>query len=295
MSGDGAVAPDAGGGVTSGDHHHYVTSSLRLGANATEADRYAFDLDGDGEKDNKIGGLLSLLGSFLDADRRLDEAVKGGQIVLLHSVRADSLVSDETVSWRVLVGTPRPSPDLTSGAGQFTVASSSPQNAILSGKLVGGVFEGGPATVTVELALIENQPPIRVRLVATRAAARVGTAGCTEGRMGGAITAAEIDSNLIPALALGLDGIVAADDGCRESYASCDATTRSILGAFDGNGDRVITANEVRASFVAQLLFSPDVDLLDASGQPGKDGTAESVSLALGFTCTRAVFTAPGE
>src|SRR5262245_35860108 len=112
-----ARAADAGS-TSSGGFTHYVSPSLKLGKTSNEAYGYAFDLDGDGQEDDQIGGLLALLASNLDADGRLDAAVKAGTIILLHSLRADSLTSDSTVNWRVLVGSAKPNPDYT-GSGSF--------------------------------------------------------------------------------------------------------------------------------------------------------------------------------
>ncbi len=277
-----------------GSFVHYVTTSLKMGATGAEATSYGFDLDGDDEVDNALGNILALVGGFLDVDGRLAEAVGEGQIILLHSMRADSLTSDATVTWRVLVGDPEPSPDY-SGNGTFDVAAASPTNAILGGAIAGGIFEGGPSTVTIELSLLEDVPPLTVRLIAARARARVTASGCTEGKLGGAVTRADIESMLVPALAIGLNGVIAADEGCLASYADCSTDTRTLLTAFDGNGNRVITAAEILESLPGLLLFTPDIDLLDENGQPGSDGEEESVSVGLGFTCAKATFAAPGE
>lgn len=289
---DGGTAKDAssgGGGFT-----HYVSNSLRLGKTSGEAYGFAFDLDGDGQEDDQIGGTLALLASNLDADGRLDAAVKAGTIILLHSLQADSLTGDTSVGWRVLVGSAKTSPDF-GGSGSFTVAPTSPTDAVMTGAIAAGVFTGGPATVTVELSLLEGQPPLRARLIGARMSAKVTAGGCSEGRLGGAITDKDINDVVLPALATGLESVIAADAGCKANVNDCEASTKTILSAFDGNGDRTITLAEVKNSLAVKLIFAPDLDLLNAQGSAGKDGVDESVSIAIGFTCVKATFTATGE
>jgi hypothetical protein len=64
---------------------------------------------------------------------------------------------------------------------------------------------------------------------------------------------------------------------------------------FDANMDGAISAAELSSNNLIQALFQPDVDLLDAMGHPGQDGSKESVSVGLGFSCVGAVFAAPGD
>jgi hypothetical protein len=63
-----------------------------------------------------------------------------------------------------------------------------------------------------------------------------------------------------------------------------------ILALFDANGDHMVTGEELRQNSLLQAVFSPDLDLLDANGNPGQDGIRESVSLGFGFTSNHAIF-----
>src|SRR5262249_36026167 len=149
----------------------------------------------------------------------------------------------------------------------------------------------GPTKIQLALVLVAGQTtPLIVNLQGARLAASVDANGCTSGRIGGGVTATEINGSIIPAIATELNRRIAADSGCP---AHCtDATNMSILMEFDKSPmDGTISADEVRNDTLIKGFLKPDVDLLDASGQPGKDGVAESLSIAVGFTCKKAVFT----
>lgn len=287
--------PDAGGGTTdNGAHHHFVTSSLRLGANGTEARSFAFDLDGNGTRDNVLGITLTALSAQLgDIDQALNDAIILGSQVLLHSVQAQNLESAGSAVWRTYRGEPQVSPDL-SGTGSFTVAGDARRDSLVEGTLSGGHFSGGPGFLTVELTLNQGLPPLALELIGARAEIDVTQRSCS-GRMGGAMTAAYLDSVVLPGVAALLDAQIAADGNCRQSLLSCSATSLTLLGLFDTNLDRIISADEVRSNNVVRAVLSPDVDLLDAEGRPGHDGVKESLSIAFAVSCVSAKFSAPWE
>jgi hypothetical protein len=288
-------APPPDGPTGGGTFFHYVTSSLRLGATPGEAEALAFDLDGDLRPDNKLGvAMATLSGSGITVDTELDEALRAGTMILLHSLEADGLFRDPQITWRTYRGTPRPDPDLESGSGMFTVAADSRTDSAVNGDLAAAEVVAGPGLLVIELAL-SDAPPIPVELIGARLTADVTAAGCSSGRLGGGIPSTHIDAVVLPAVAVALDARIAGDEGCREDFDACDATSQILLSLIDEDGDRFITIDEVRASPFVQAFVTPDVDLLDAGGDPGHDGVPDAVSLAVGFTCRRALFTAPGE
>jgi hypothetical protein len=289
---DAPPAPDAGT-VTPATHHHFVTSSLRVGSSATEARSFGFDLDGDGAADNKLGLTLAGLGGALGVDATLDDALVTGSLVLLHSVRATGLGSSADALWRTYRGEPQPFPDLTSGNGSFSVAAGARLDSAVPGSIAGGAFAGADGLLAIELA-ITGGAPLALELIDARVEAGVNARGC-EGRMGGGVTAKYLDAAVIPWMAELLDAAIAADGDCRESYDACSEIVMTLLAVFDTNGDRYITAAELRANPVVLALLVPDVDLLDASGAPGKDGLPDSVSMAFAITCVRAGYAAPWE
>jgi hypothetical protein len=186
----------------------------------------------------------------------------------------------------VLVGDPQPNPDLTSGTGMFTVAATSPTNAIVAGGISGGTFAGGPNEISLDLALLPGSAPVHLRLVGAHISADVTEAGCTNGRLGGGIPQDDVNTSVLPAVAAFLNQYVHDHPGT--------PATALILFFFDTEPPMgTIDVDDLLNSNFVKNLLKPDVDLLDAEGQPGHDGVKESISLALGFDCTKAVFTEP--
>jgi hypothetical protein len=293
--------PDGGGTANSGTYNHYATNTLKIGSSPGEATALAFNIDGKPGNDNSLGTFIAGLNANLMADAAIAAALTSGQFVILHSVRADDLVNDPTVSWKVLLGAPQANPKFD-GTGTFTVAPNAPNDAIVNGSIVAGKFTGGPASVTIEIAFIEGADPIRVKLNAVRMEANVTATGCTNGRLGGAVEADVLLDDVAPVLATELSARIAADADCYKPSApsdvsGCESSNATIRGLLDVNPkDGVISVAEISGEgSVVAVLFTPDVDILNAAGQPGTDGVAESVSLAVGFTCVKGTFTVTGE
>lgn len=252
---------------------HYVTDSLRFGQTANEAVGYALDLNGDGRKDNSIGFALAVISTVVDFDTPLADSVRTGQVVILHSLRAGSLNKDTEASWHVRLGVAQPNPVLT-GGGTFTVDAGAPVTTPLTGPLERGSFAGGPGVVFLRLGLVPGQPPIEVRLAGARLVGQCDLAGC-RGKVGGGVSTRDVDALIIPAMAARMQAVIDADPS--------SGPASLILGLFDPNGDSHVSADEVRDSFIIQAIFAPDLDLVDADGEPGTDGVRESLSLGLGF------------
>lgn len=292
---DGGTSAD--GATASGTYSHYVTNTLAVGPTA---DVNALDIDGDGQPDDRLGILLITLHvAGFDVDATLATAVSAGDIVVLHSIKATSLTSASSATWQVYVGDPKENPDLTSGNGNFTVAGDSPTDAILSGTIAGGQFTGGPANVTLKLALIQGAEPITLSLHGAHLQADVTAAGCTGGKLAGGITRTDLTGVILPALATGLNDRIDADGTCKTDFSTCNSSNTAVLTTIDrapsGNMNNQIEPDEIINNSLIGNFLVPDVDLLDANMQPGPDGTKESISIAVGFECTKAVFTASSE
>jgi hypothetical protein len=285
------ASPDAPPSATNDPARHFVTASLVVPATSKDATALAFDLDGNGSPDNSLGNVLAILSGQVDVTGYVKEALEAGTFVILHSLR----VTDGDASWQVYVGDPHPAPDLKSGSGTFTVAAASPLDAVVTGTLADGHFEGGPSPIVLTIALGSDTPPITLHLLAAHVAADVTDGGCANGRVGGGVPLTDVHGTIIPAVAAALDAQIGKDGDCRTNAADCSNADTLVLSFLDTNGDRHITADEIEGNFLVALFLRPDVDLLDADGNPGQDGVKESMSLGLGFTCTDAVFAAPNE
>jgi hypothetical protein len=296
--GDDNETPD--GGTTTepsytGTYNHYVTNSFKVGMNASEARSYGFALDNEPPMlDNQIGATLANFGAQLMLDAEIAVALSMGEFIILHSVRADDLTSDSSVSWQVFLGEPKMNP-VFDGSGEFTVQASSPTTARLGGSISGGKFTTNPAyarELQLDLSLAAGQAPLRVTLQSPRIEATINATTCS-GKLGGAIKVADLDTNIIPFLANQMNAYVAP---CREgNTAGCTSNHNIVLGLFDTNNDKTITAAEVKDNDIVKGILAPDVDVLKADGTPGTDGMKESVSIGMGFGCVKASFTAPGE
>jgi hypothetical protein len=209
----------------------------------------------------------------------------------MNSIATISLSADPVAWWRVYLGTPTPNPVLT-GGGTFAVDPTAPSGTALRGSITGGRFLGGPGIVPLRLGLVPGDPPVQIQLVGARVQADCTNLGCSNGKIGGGVPTAEVDSVIIPALADAMQAVI--DASCTISTPElCSAAARNLLSVFDSNADFRITADELRANFLIAVLLAPDVDLLKANGRPGNDGVNDSLSLGLGFTAKQAVFVTP--
>ena len=272
----------------------FVNSGLKVGVDEEEAEGLAFaDLDNKPPaEDNALGELLAGFNNQFMLDNALSTAINAGTIVILHSVRSDSLVNDSSATWQVWLGAQQANP-MFDGTGTFTVSPTSPQSAIITGSISNGKFTGRASEISLELALSAGGDPIRLKIVPAVIEANVTATGITNGRLAGALSEAEISDNVIPAVVDLLDDRIEADAGCRAALVDCDMANAILLGLFDEDGDRIIELEESRAVLLG--IIPLDVDVLGANGQPGSDGTPDSASVTLGFGGAKATYTAPGE
>jgi hypothetical protein len=70
---------------------------------------------------------------------------------------------------------------------------------------------------------------------------------------------------------------------------------RSSSAIPSGNSNGQIEVNEITGNATIGTFLVPDVDILNASGGAGTDGTKDSLSIAVGFECNGAVFTTSSE
>ena len=270
--------------------YHFVTNKLLIPTTQEQAQAYALNIDGDPQRqsENLFGNLLTMLVTAapgLELQSTVDQAVNAGQIVTLHVLQANNLVNDQNASWSIFLGQPALSAPRFDGADKFTVNPAAPTNSLIAGPIVNGHFAGGMGTVRIQMVILGS--PVEVNLIGVRVEADVTEKGCANGKLGGGITVDEFRSQILPALADGLNRIIKVDKTA--------ATT--ILQVFDADQNGIISPAEIENNLLLKLALSPDLDLLDASGKfnPRQDGVKDSMSIGLGFTCAPASFTAPGD
>jgi hypothetical protein len=320
---DSPGTPD-GGSTPMGSYNHFVNDTITVPQSSAQTTSLGLNIDGDDHNrpDNALGGILSALKQQnVDIQKAVTDSVTDGNLILLHSIQATDLSSANNVGWKVLLGDKHPDP-LFDGSDMFTVAADSPTDGLLTGQIAGGSFQGGPGNVTIALSLTTGDP-IRVKLVGTRIKANLTADGCTDGVLGGAITEQELNDAVIPGIQTlmqnsvnddGPDGTApvacptapetcpAAMNGdatsCVDTYMKCiTGTSKTILGLFDTDHDLMITIDEIKNNTLIKALLAPDVDLFDASGafNPRVDKKADSLSVGIGFTCKKGMFTVTGE
>lgn len=261
--------------VTSGTYHHYAQSSWTLPASSNEAHTLGFDLDGDGTIENQAGAVMAALdGLGLDVQTESDRAITDGDLVILHSVRADQLGDDGSVSWRVLAGLPT-TPPRWDGTDVFRVAG---EDGSFVGPIVRANAQMDWGVVNVPLPFFPDQSPVIMPLSQARIAASISDGQCT-GRIGGVMLGPDIELTL--------------ERFARQAILHIERhpeheLARVAYQIFDDNNDGVISVDEMAGSSIAESLFRPDVDT-------DGDGIDDGLSFGFGFSCERAQFWAPGE
>jgi hypothetical protein len=275
---------------STGIQYHLVTNQLMLPTTKDQSEAYALNVDVDSQQtgDNLFGQLLALLTSVapsLELQATLDQAVDAGQLVTLHLVTADDPLNDPSVSWSILLGETATSAPGFDGTDTFAIDSAAPANAPIVGNLADGHFSGGPGAARLRFVLLGQQ--VDVSVIGLRLEADLSAAGCANGRLGGGLTVDDFRGKLLPTLT----------DGLNLAVQSNSALANLLLPTLDADGDGTIAVQELENNPMLRIAAQPDLDLLDASGSfnPGQDGTNDSYSMGLGFTCVPATFMAPGE
>lgn len=273
----------------------YLMDAISVPESADDAVAVALDLDGNGQPDNALGGLLAALHNSADLPIAAAQmqAVESGHILQLVGIDAASL--DDASSIPVLVsrgidldGDPA---DNVSGAEGFALDPLDGADGQLTGVLIGGRLRAGPGTAPIQLAMFGVTPEV-VALRGVGARLRVAAAtgdGLAGGRSCGALTDEEADSVLIPAMGRAVDSIVQRD--CDGAACTPGSQGEQLAGFFDENADGMVSEEEFRASSLIQsTIGNPDLDLFDADGvfNPRMDGIKDSLSLCLGFTAVGA-------
>lgn len=315
---------DDGGGVVdpTGTNTQYVMSEVLLPTTAAQANQFGLNLDGDeqGRPDNALGQILSTLANQsgdVDLQGAIDEQVADGSIIILANVKATALTMASGVGVWIFLGanpTPAACTDMNDmvcrkhldGTGSFDLDGASPTDALLVGQIVGGKLNAGPGTVTIEISLVEGGDNLTLNLIGARIEiGSVSADGLMNGKLAGAVTDADLQNNVLPALNDILGDTISEDctgtaidcpgANCRPCGCDEGATGRTLLDLFDEDDTCDVTLQELKDNSLISSLLAPDVDLLDADGKfdPRQDGVKDSLSLGLAFTGVKGTFTNP--
>jgi len=303
---------DGGGGVIEGEHHTYVVDSVEIPDNADATDALGFDLDGDiggdTEVDNQLGSVLTTLaqvgGSGLNLQQAIDESVAQGDILLLADIQATDLAQASNAGVRIYFGeNPNPpactNPDDVTTCGQhlqggasFDVMSGSLADGV-SGDIVGGRFTGGPGSLNIQISF--SGTLINAHLI--RAFAEVtgiSADGFTSARLGGAITQADLDGEVMPAVQTTISEIITRDctgagsPPVSDGNCGCTGTGASLQSIFGTEmaDDCQLDLPELKMNGVVQSVLKPDIDT-------DEDGVKDALSIGVGASAVGAVYTPP--
>ncbi len=322
-----ACGSDSGPIVPTGMHYHYVANQVNVPTNNTQARAYGLDLNNDGTVDNQLGMVLGTLSSMgFDIQGNINTSVADGGIIVLVDFQTKDFNSTAAAGIQAYLGAnPNPpacngSADTTcqhhlTGTATFDIASGSPSNAALAGKIVSGTFTGGPGDLALQIA-IGGQTPIELDLIGAKAKASMISAtgiGATTNPntatassqggvvLGGAITQDDLNTKIIPQIQQQLGPIILRDC-CGASTspggATCNpngnppcgctdgSTGKTILGLFDTSPkDCTVSVMEIQNNSLIMSLLAPDVTI------NGK----MALSLGINVTAVGATVTPPGQ
>ncbi|HWU86957.1 MAG TPA: hypothetical protein VN253_06765 [Kofleriaceae bacterium] len=263
-----------------GPHHTYVVSEASVPVNNTQAREFGLDLNGDKSPDNQLGMVLSTLGGQgFDVQGAIAKAIGQGDIILLIDLQTGSYASTSGAGLQVKLGdkaTAMPAPCTGTadtacrhhldGTGRFTIAAGSPDNAAVSGKVIGGTFDGGPGNISLKIAL-GGPEGVQLDLIGARAKATgMSDTGIDSVILAGALPQDDLNTKVIPAIHSQIGplvkrdcpGTVPPDCGC----AAGNPTGRTILNLFDTSPkDCTVTVDEIKNNSLIQSLLAPDVEI----------------------------------
>lgn len=299
---------DGSGPVTpEGPHYQTVSKEVLIPTTNQQAREYGLDIgsaegDLDGNVDNQLGMVLGTLSNMgFDLQGTIDKAVAEGSIILLTDFQTSDFTNTTAAGLKVLLGdkaTAMPAPcnagetydEMTmtgcghhlAGTGMFTLSAGSPDDAAVAGKIVNGVFSGGPGNITLQIAL-GGTDAIQLDLIGARAKATGITADAINSIiLAGALTENDLNTKVIPAIQAQIAPIVGEDCPGTAPDCACESgsTGATVLDLFDADDNCEVSVAEIADNSLIKSLLAPDVKI---------DGT-NALSLGVKVSTTKATF-----
>jgi hypothetical protein len=296
--------------VPEGTHHQYVvskTSVVPTGQHTAIEPGYGLDLGSktsgtpDGRIDNNLGlGLTILSGLSMDLDVQgtLDTAINQGNVILLVDFQSKDFMNSNAGFGVKFGASPNPpacsdANDTTcghhlTGSASFQVASNSPDDALLAGKLTNGAFDGGPGELSLQIT-IGNTTPILLPLVHARVKVTSVSATGLKALIGGVITAADLKTHVGGALQASVAPVITA--GCTSTTppeCGCTGLAATIMMVADGAdgtaADCVVSGQELLSNRATGTYTTPDLCSMDTCTAP------DAVSVGLNIEAVSATF-----
>jgi hypothetical protein len=282
------------------NHFHYAMSTLLVPMNNNQARDFGVDLDGDQVIDNQLGMVMGTLSSMgFDIQTATTAQVDRGQVIELFDLGADSFTTAPNATFAAYIGaTPMPpacnnAGDVVcrhhlTGAGTFTIASTSPTNPALTGTIAAGAMTTAAGHLVVPLMMVFGSAPIYVTLLGAKVQlSQASDSALMMLKLTGGLSQTDIDTKLIPAMRDSLQASVVKDCTALASPPQCGcpsgSTGKTSIDLFDTNHDCTISVAEVQNNSLIQSLLAPDVTL---EGQ-------RCLSFGMRATAVKAGFVAP--
>jgi hypothetical protein len=309
-AGCGGGSGDVNNVVPEGTHHSYVVSkATAVPALGHSSGEVSLDLGTsksskpDGRLENKLSDLLvflTSLNSALDVQSTIDTAVNSASIILLLDFQAKDFTNSNAGLTMKFGTNPNPpactdqNDDTTcgqhlKGGASFQVASGSPSDEALAGKLEGGTFNGGPGDLTLAIA-IGTTDPIVLPLVHARARATGISETGMSAIIGGLLTVADLRSGVGTALEGSVEVYLASSctDRINPPGCGCNSTATTLLQVADGSAgtapDCKLSVDEVLGNSVIGPLLAPDSCSMDTCTAP------DAISVGLKIDAVSATF-----
>lgn len=294
-----------------GPDYDFLISEMFLPTTSAEAAANGVDIDGDGDIDNALGTIISLLSTYMEDDLNdsLNQEIAEGSLLLAMRIRENAPV-DGDVAVQILQADLF-APDATpvfEGDDDVTIAADTPQDLFLCGQWDGGPdLETDPSFVTIafplpDVGLLEvTLSKAQIRTVTdpdnpSYSTSAVDAAGMTDVMIGGGLSQDEIygTGGLIEFLGDFLQGMI--DEGGSTADTIVDIFDGGCLanpdipgcadvvageGECDDTADPpVITITELKCNTLLSSVLKPDVDT---------DGDGVDDLLSLGLRVAAAV------
>jgi hypothetical protein len=296
-SSEGTVTPQ-------GTHYGYVVSKATIPSMPGQEMTLGLDLGSktsskpDGLVDNSIGAVFVTLGSLKFAIQdTVTTAVDHGNILLLLDFQTTDFTNANAAGLSVKLGAnPMPAActdanDMTcrhhlDGTAKFDIATGSPTDDLVAGKLAAGTFKGGPGDLTLQIA-IGSTDPIKLGLTHARATATSISATGITALLGGVITKADLITQVGPPLLASVKAVFARD--CTGTGTNCGCPTGSTGALIESVVDTspkdcMLTVDELFGNQIVGPMLTPDSCSMDTCTTP------DALSIGIQVEAVKATF-----
>ena len=270
--------------LSDGDEYDYIMDELYIPTNATEARSIGVDIDGDGDIDNKLGQIMSLIPADEDPNVAIAENIAEGDIIILGRLVVDAgfPATDEAMAFQIFQGdtdSGDATEDNLTGTGSALIDPSADRSLHLCGTITGNYLEAGPSQITITMSLAGINLDITLDRAQAISEGTVDADGWEDVMIGGGISQDTMVTNLLPAIVDWLNGDIRDDpDGSvwefvRDSVdCACDNTIEGCEQVVNQEGECVcwtppddpadpVSVTELMCNALLATALRPDVDI----------------------------------